>query len=746
MYQIENNKNPQDFSHETRDAMESTEVRFARYDLNLVNGNIDKNKIILEQPLQGVTNYYLGDIEATNIKTYQSITLEDVYPGIDWVWRFDGEMHHEFVVQAGADPNQIKLEVKWADVNIEDNGRTISYTTPLGKITDGPLYAYEKAGKNEVSISYNKLENNQISFNITDYNNDEVLVIDPPLALQWATFYGGGEADRGMSITTDVSGNIFITGNTSSTDFPTQNPGGGAYFDGTHNVDPDVFMLKFTDGGVLEWATYYGGANHDYGFSITSDAMGNVFVAGQTNSPDLPMLDPGGDAYFDDSTNGQSDSFILKFSNNGTLVWATYYGGNKSESGFSIVTDYLGNIIITGKTRSINFPNLDPGGDAYFDGTPNGNYDIYITKFTNSGVRLWGTYYGGESVDWGESVSVDNAGNIFIMGRTESTELPTQDPGGGAYFNDTHNGTVDSFILKFLENGALQWATFYGGTNEDWVHSSTTDASGNLYITGETLSTDLPMQDQGNGAYFDDTYNGAYDAFILKFTNIGVPLWATYYGGEGFDYGISMTTDDSENLFILGSTSSTNFPTQDPGDGTYFDGSHHGQYDMFMLQFNGDGIRQWATYFGGVNYDFAQSMTFDNFGNMFVTGSTLSADFPTEDPGDGAYFDGTYNSPDFHDIIVLKFNNQITNIEEEESPLFDRVVVYPNPSQGSVNISLGELKNVNIKVFDNMGREIYNKANINTPEFHFNFEGSAGVYLVEITANNKSQRYKLILN
>ena len=745
MYQFKENDNPKILSHDLQQEHETVEVSYARYDLNLVNGIIDKDKIILEEPIQGTTNYYLGDTKATHVKAYKLVTLKDVYPGIDWVWRFDGEMHHEFVVQSGADPSVIRLDVKWADVEIEDNGKTISYITPLGKITDGPLYAYEQAGKNEVNIQYRKLENNHVSFNIANYNKDEVLVIDPPLALQWSTFYGGEDADRGNSIVKDAAGSIFITGQTSSVNFPTQNLGGDAYFDGVFNGDPDTFVLKFTNSGVLEWATYYGGANHDYGESITIDISGNVFIAGQTNSPNLPTQDPGGGAYFDDTTNGQSDAFILKFTNDGILEWGTYYGGNKSETGFSINTDYLGNVFVIGKTRSLNFPIMIPEGDTYFDGTPNGNYDIFILKFTNSGVREWGTFYGGESVDWGESSVIDASGNLFVMGRTESTNLPTQDPGNGAYFVDTNTGSVDSFILKFTDSGVLEWATYYGGSDNDWIHAATVDDSGNLYITGETLSDNMPTLDQGGGAYFQDVSNGSYEAFILKFTGSGVPLWATYYGGAAFDYGISMTTDDDGSLFILGSTSSSDFPLLDPGDGTYFDDTYHGYYDMFLLEFNSEGKRQWATYFGGEDYDFAQSLVLDGIGGMFVTGSTLSADFPTLDPGNGAFFDDTYNSPDFHDLVIVKFYSDITNIEEEESQLFDEIVVYPNPSQGLVHVNLGELQNVNIKVFDIIGSEIFHIANINTSEYDFNLEESAGVYFVEINAANKSQRYKLVI-
>ncbi|MEO0131166.1 MAG: SBBP repeat-containing protein, partial [candidate division WOR-3 bacterium] len=637
---------------------EETKLHYARIDLELIGATIDKQKIVYEEVLPGYTNYYLPHCPdgIHFVKAYQKIRIKDIYPGIDWLWKYeDGVLHHEFEVSPQANPEDIKIKVKYADWEIRD-GKKLLLKTPFGNIKDGEIIAFE--GKKKTDVFY-RSEDGLLSFEVKNWQRKEKLIIDPPLSLIWATYYGGSNNDYGYSIATDNLGNIFVLGYTSSIDFPTYNPGGGAYYQGSLAGGTDLFILKFNNNGERIWATYYGGSQGgEYGYSITVDNSGNIFITGATNSNNFPTYNPGGGAYYQGTNAGNWDAFILKFNNSGIRQWSTYYGGSQGDYGYSINVDDNGNVFFTGRTQG-NFPLQNLSG-AYNQTTHGGGgWDAFIVKFNNSGVRQWATYYGGNGGECGYSIAVDGFGNIFLTGYTTSTNFPLQDPGGGAYYQSSNAGYNDAFILKFNNSGARQWATYYGGSGNEDGRSIAFDTLGNVFITGHTSSSDFPLQDAGNGAYYQDTLKGSQDLFILKFNNFGFREWSTYYGGNDYEYGYSITSDYSGNIYLTGYTQSNDFPTYNPGGGAYYQGTFAGGCDIFLLKFNNFGIRQWSTYYGGNDNDLGWSIAADDSGSLFVTGQTRSTDFPTYNPGGNTYYQDTLNGINTYDAFILKFEKAI---------------------------------------------------------------------------------------
>jgi predicted SpoU family rRNA methylase len=445
------------YANEKTENQKEPKILYSRIDYDLIGGNIKKENIVFENEIENYYENYYTQYAPDGIlfiKLYRKVIIKEVYPGIDWILRYDenGNFHHEFEASPNSNIAQIKIKVKNAQIELTDEGRSVLLKTPIGIIKDGNLIAYE--GEKEISVKY-IIKDNLLSFEIKDYEGREKLLIDPH-ALVWATYYGGSYDDYALSISTDANGNVFVVGYTWSTDFPTYDPGGGAYYQSNYTGWSDAFILKFKNSGARVWATYYGGNKEDVATSISTDANGNVFVVGWTESTNFPTYNPGGGAYYQGTCGGcshnYSDAFILKFNNSGVRLWATYYGGSYDDYAHSISTDANGNVFVVGGTWSADFPTYDPGGGAYYQPNNAGWGDAFILKFTNNGIRLWATYYGGSSYDEAYSISTDANGNVFVVGRTASTDFPTREPQGGDYYDGTCEGCSnysDAFILKF---------------------------------------------------------------------------------------------------------------------------------------------------------------------------------------------------------------------------------------------------------------------------------------------------------
>ncbi len=411
--------------------------------------------------------------------------------------------------------------------------------------------------------------------------------------LIWSTYYGGNSSDYGNYIFCDVSGNIYVTGTTYSTNFPLL-ARAGAYnqnvFGGGTN---DAFILRFSNTGTLTWATYYGGNKIDIGNSIAPDASGSIYIAGTTESPNIPIQNWG--SYNQNTFGGIEDAFILRITPTGNLSWATYYGGSSNDRGNSIACDANSNLYVTGSTFSSNFPLKNWGN--YNQIVPGGAEDAFILHFTNTGTHLWSTFYGGSGNDKGNTIACDLLNNVYVLGNTNSANLPTKNR-AGAFNQSIIGGGVDAFILQFSSLGIHSWGTYYGGSNNDTQFTTDNmevDKCGNVFVSFNTNSSNLYTFNNAACNSYSDNFKGGRtlfifgDIFIAKFSSRGTVMWTTFLGGNGGDFREALAVDNSGNLFATGEwLDATNYPLINPGGGAFYDDTQNGMDDSYIVKFATD--------------------------------------------------------------------------------------------------------------------------------------------------------------
>lgn len=295
-------------------------------------------------------------------------------------------------------------------------------------------------------------------------------------------------------------------------------------------------------------------------------------------------------------------------------VSGTYYGGTSNEEIWGASIHSSGNLSITGRTQSLNLIATVGSHHAVLAG----NYDVFLVTFNANGVRKWGTYYGGANEDWSAGCAIDTSGNIFVVGITAST---TSIVTPGAHQIAYGGGNYDAFLAKFDSNGVRQWGTYYGGTDLDYGYDCKVDSNGMVFISGQTGSSGAIAT---SGTH-QPVYLGYLDAFLVKFNTNGVRQWGTYFGGDQSENAECLDINTAGKIIITGFTRSENhIATQ---------GAHQVQYggyltalhaDGFVAQFNGNGILEWGTYYGGPGAEWPISCFFDTYGDIYICGTTNS--------------------------------------------------------------------------------------------------------------------------
>jgi beta propeller repeat protein len=625
-------------------------------------------------PAPTKVNYFIGNDPAKwrkNLPSYNSVNLGEVYSGVELFLKAYGRnLEKIFVVKPGASPDAINLKIENAksitigqsgELVIAGKGGIVNFTQPIA-------YQEKKGKKEHVRIEYH-LSKDTYGFAIGDYDPSLPLVIDPMLS--YSTFLGGNGAsgENCSGIALDSSGNIVVTGQTYSTDFPITM---GTVQD-TISVAPDSFVakidLKQGPWGQLVFSTFLGGNGDEANSEIAVDSAGNIYVAGETSSTDFPITTT--PAAYQQFLQGGVDAFVTELSANGsTLLYSTYLGGSDNDANLGIAVDQAGYIYVTGTTSSPNFPTTLSAYQSSLTG-PYTYPDAFITRIdsTSSGSAslVYSTYLGGESSESSPSIAVDGTGNAFVAGTTVSSTFPTT---AGVYQpNKDGNAPYDAFVAKIDTNSSgsnsLVYSTYFGGNGNEWDATIAIDASGNSYVSGRTYSSDL---DTTNA--YQNYLAGDNDVFLTKLNPTGTScLYSTYLGGDSPDPGEindGIAVDEGGNAYVTGRTYSDNFPVKDPLQGHDIGSS---TTDAFITKIDttktGVDSLAFSTFLGGSVQDRSFAITVDLAGNVYVAGYTNSSDFPVVN----AYQDTMIGSSDaFVSKICMGADcdgDGLTNYEED---------------------------------------------------------------------------------
>jgi hypothetical protein len=554
--------------------------------------------------------------------------------------------------------------------------------------------------------------------------------------LVWATYYGGSDHDFIAEMALDSYGDILMTGHTRSTNnIATDN----TFLPGYENT----FVAKFSSTGLHLWGTYYGGS-FDEGWGIDLDNENNIYVSGITSSTSgistLGAHQP--------TLSGGRDAFLAKFDPNGQLLWGTYYGGVNDDKSTGLRVNLDEDILIIGNTSS-------SGGIS-----TSGSYqplmgsidDAFLSKFSPSGSLVWGTYVGGEGVDYLYGLRLIPGGKMMIVGMSESINNVIS-PNA---FQNAPSGEYDALLMQFNPNGQFEWGSYLGGTLTDFANDVAIDLNlGHLVIAGMTRST---TGISSFGATSEIYSGGLYDGFISRFCIRPLPEIISENG--------LLVCDNSPISFSL----NQNFPTINWNLGgisstlTYVP-TELGQQDIFVDVIDNTGCparsdtlsiqvfstpelpfiiesNPQGTVCVGSSIEFTLIPTYAtqlwwNGGTEAQTQILLTDTL--EQYATATVFDanGCWHTDSI--LIQAQLCTEVTNINSN-----DEILIYPNPSMGSFNISWkGSNNPITIALFQTDGREVYRGIAEQNMSVKTNL--TSGVYVLQLENNDKSSCHRQLV-
>ena len=592
------------------------------------------------------TDYFLGSREHwhTGIPNYSRVRYRAVYPGVDVVYYGNpSRLEYDFVLQPGADPRAIRLQFRGAghlritaegDLAFESAGARMVQEKPAIYQEDG-----RTAARRQVEGRYVLLARNVVGIRLERYDRTQPLVIDPTLV--YSTYMGGSGADQIVAAQLDSLGHLYVAGSTATNDLVSttntyQAANGGS-------IDIFVAIIDTTPGKgfPILYFSYAGGTGTDIPLAMALDSSYNIYLTGTTNSTNFPTA---GSAI---ATAGAGSNIVSAFvlelnpglsSGTSSLVYSTYLGGTTgNQTANGIALDPGGNIYVIGTTKSTDFPVTS----SAYQSALNGLQDAFLCEINPASSALtYSTYLGGEFEDDGRGIAIASNGLVYFAANTNSTQFPL----AGASYRNNLIGNYDIVIgamdMTQSGTGSLVYATYFGGSDNDEVRKLALDASGNLLLTGYTLSSDFPVTRDA----IQPAYGGNGDAFVLVVNpaNPAFLLYSSYLGGDDSEVGFDIAADSAGFLYVTGYTISADFPATANAPQTGWGGG----IDVFVtkLQRGVAGLSglQWSTYLGGTGANEGLALVVGPDGTVYVAGYAGSQ-FPASSSATQGAFDGGYS-------------------------------------------------------------------------------------------------------
>jgi hypothetical protein len=599
------------------------------------------------EPLAARTDYFIGARSNwhTGITSYARVRYARVYPGIDTVYYGNqGRLEYDFLLAPGADASSIRMRFRGADrlritpagdLEVEAGGATLIEKRPA-----------VRQGDVAVAGRYVLLARDLAAFRVGRYDRSRPLVIDPLLV--YSTYMGGTADDQVNAIKLTANGLLYVTGYTNNSDMPYIN---GAYSNvsvGATNIFVTILDTSAAGGFRPTYFSYIGGSRVDIPLAMVLDAQGDVYLTGTTTSPDFPMVGNSLLSTFPSIANpgvtitpiNLTEGFVLELNPAGygevSLLYSTYLGGTEGDTyGNAIDLDQAGNIYVVGTTLAGDFPVT---GNAYQTGLWGGQDTFLIEFSTSTATPLYSTFLGGELDDDGRCVAVAPNGLVYMAASTESTEFPM----AGYSYQGNLAGGYDLIVAVIdpsqFGTESLIYATYLGGSASEEVRGMAVDGNGNLLLTGYTLSSDFPVTPDAA----QPAYGGNGDIFVAVVNpfNSNFLQYSTYLGGSDAEVGYGIGADDQNNVYVTGYTLSKDFPVTPNAPLPTYPGGIEIVAAKVIPHVAGPGGFGYVTYFGGNSINSGQTLAVAPDGTLYVAGFTGGVLTTTSNAVQGSYGGG----------------------------------------------------------------------------------------------------------